>query len=228
MAQKDGNIVEDKSGDKPDTGAGEGQKEETKQEAKEETIAKDDGVNAEAERVKSYHQAKLKDYISREDIQEKVAEIGAAITRDFAGESVKVIGALKGSFIFMADLVRAIDLPLDVDFIEVSSYGDSKESSGTVKINKDFSSPLRGHNVIVVEDIIDTGITLNFLIDIFQLREPKSIRIAALLVKEEKQQLKHRIDYRGFNIPDDFVIGYGMDYAGFFRNLPDIKVMEED
>lgn len=148
-----------------------------------------------------------------------MAELGARITADYAGQSLTLIGALKGCYMFMADLCRHIDLPLYIDFIEVSSYGDSTESSGIVKITKDFKHSITDQHVLLVEDIVDTGLTLNYLMDLLQTRRPASLAIAALLVKPEKQQLQHPLAYHGFEIEDRFVVGYGMDYQGYFRNL---------
>lgn len=169
----------------------------------------------------------FEEVITARDIGQRVIDMGQRITQDYAGETLTVIGALKGCFMFMADLVRAIDLPLHVDFIEVSSYGDSTESSGVVKITKDFKHSIENEHVLLVEDIIDTGLTLNYLMEIFELRNPKSLKIAALLVKEEKQKLKYPISYRGFNIDDDFVVGYGMDYKGFCRNIGSIHRLRD-
>ncbi len=166
--------------------------------------------------------------ISSSEIQRRIEELGAKITRDYEGGELTIIGTLKGCFIFMADLVRHIHVPLHVDFIEVSSYGNEKTSSGIVKITKDFKHSIEDKHVILVEDIIDTGLTLNYLMENFLLRKPASVKIASLLVKEAKQQLNYPIDYRGFDIDDHFVIGYGMDYAGKFRNLNHIAVLDDD
>lgn len=163
----------------------------------------------------------------REDIQSRVAAMGQAITEDYAGREVTVIGALKGCFMFMADLVRHIHLPVSVDFLEASSY-EGTTSTGIVKITKDFKHPITGRHVIIVEDIIDTGLTLNYLMETIELKQPASLKIAALLVKAAKQKLKYPIAYRGFDIDDDFVIGYGMDYRGLFRNLDHVAVLDED
>ncbi|MCB1325247.1 MAG: hypoxanthine phosphoribosyltransferase [Leptospiraceae bacterium] len=160
-------------------------------------------------------------------IQARVAQLGQQIGADYAGLPLTAIGMLKGCFVFMADLVRQIEAPLHVDFIEVSSYGDDTISSGVVKIAKDFKHSIAGQHVLLVEDIIDTGLTLNTLIEILQARKPASVRIAALLVKSQKQQLRYPIDYRGFDIEDDFVVGYGMDFRGRYRNLDHVAVLEE-
>lgn len=168
----------------------------------------------------------LRTILSREQIQIRVAELGAQITRDYAGRSITLIGALKGCFVFMADLARAIRLPLFIDFIEVSSYGDSTKSSGIVKITKDFKHPITDQHVIVVEDLVDTGLTLNYLLDLLQTRRPASLQIAALLVKREKQSLRQPVAYAGFDIADEFVVGYGMDYRGYFRNLGDVAAID--
>ncbi|MEQ9367175.1 MAG: hypoxanthine phosphoribosyltransferase [Leptospirales bacterium] len=164
--------------------------------------------------------------ISAEDIRRRVAELGAQISADYAGESLTLIGALKGCYVFMADLCRGINLPLYIDFIEVSSYGDSTESSGIVKITKDFKHSITDQHVLLIEDIVDTGLTLNYLMDLMATRRPASLSIAALLVKPTKQQLKHPLKYSGFEIEDHFVVGYGMDYQGYYRNLDHVARLD--
>ncbi len=163
---------------------------------------------------------------SEAEIARAIERMGQEITEAYREQTVTVVGTLKGCFMFMADLVRHIHVPLQVEFIEVSSYGNQASSSGIVKITKDLKYSIEGAHVLLVEDIIDTGLTLNFLMENFLLRKPASVRIASLLVKDAKQQLNHAIDFRGFNIEDQFVIGYGMDYAGKFRNLPHVAVLE--
>lgn len=166
--------------------------------------------------------------MSREEIAAAVERMGAAIRRDYAGRQITLIGALKGCYVFMADLARAIQLPLFIDFIEVSSYGDETESSGIVKITKDFQHSITGQHVILVEDLVDTGLTLNHLMELMETRRPASLAIAALLVKREKQQLRYPLQYAGLDIGDEFVVGYGMDYSGYFRNLDHVAVWEPD
>jgi hypoxanthine phosphoribosyltransferase len=165
---------------------------------------------------------------SAESIQARIAELGAEITRDYAGKDLVLVGVLKGSCVFMADLMRAIDLPLTIDFMSVSSYKDGTTSTGDVEILKDLSNPIREKDVIVVEDIVDTGLTLSRLMDILDSRGAASIRLASFLDKPEpriKKELK--IDYTGFVVPNKFVVGYGLDAAGRYRNLPFIAVVKD-
>ncbi len=161
--------------------------------------------------------------IGEADLRARVAEMGAAITRDYAGKHLAVIGVLKGSFIFLADLVRAIDLPLAVDFIGISSYQGTR-STGVVQITSDLSRPIEGKDVLLVEDIVDTGLTMKYLLENLGTRRPASLRIAALLEKPARAQLKIDIDYRGFVIGDEFAVGYGLDWDGELRNLPFVGV----
>lgn len=163
---------------------------------------------------------------SAEQIARRVTEIGAQIAADYADKDLVMIGVLKGSCIFMADLIRAVDLPLTIDFMAVSSYKDGTKSTGDVEILKDVSQPIRGKDVIVVEDIVDTGLTLFRLSEILGSRGANSIKIASLLDKPEPRVKKDlKIDYCGFQIPDKFVVGYGLDAAGRYRNLPFIGVI---
>jgi hypoxanthine phosphoribosyltransferase len=159
--------------------------------------------------------------ISAEAIATRVAELGAQITADYQGKpDVVVVGVLKGSVIFLADLVRHIALPLHVEFIGISSYGDATVSSGVVQITQDVSRPLENKHVIVVEDIVDTGHTVHYLLENLATRRPASIRLASLLHKPERQERQVKIDYLGFTIPNKFVVGYGLDIAQQYRNLP--------
>lgn len=153
-------------------------------------------------------------------IAERVQAMGAAITRDYQGKELHLICVLNGAFIFMADLVRAIDLPLSVDFMVVSSYGSRTESSGEVRLVKDLDISLRNKHVILVEDIVDTGLTMQYLLGYLQGRHPLSLKIASLLAKPSRAQVDISIDYLGFNIDDAFVYGYGLDIANLYRNLP--------
>ena len=171
---------------------------------------------------------RLKILIALEQIQQRVAELGAQISREFEGEPVVLLGVLKGAAIFLADLARQITLDATFDFIAVSSYGNSREQSGEVKLMKDVDQSMEGKNIILVEDILDTGLTLTYLKKLLQARKPKSLKIAALLDKVERRRQAIYVDYKGFEIPDEFVVGYGMDFAERFRNLPDICVLETD
>lgn len=164
--------------------------------------------------------------IPAEQIRKRIEEMGAEIDRDYpGGEPVYLIGILKGACIFLADLARAMKTPARLEFIGISSYGKSTTTSGEVKLTKDLDVTVEGHHVIIVEDIVDTGITLNYLLKLLAQRKPKSLRIAALLDKPERRQSPMRVDYAGFQIPDEFVVGYGLDYAEDYRNLKDVCVL---
>ena len=166
--------------------------------------------------------------VSAEQIQQRIAEMGAEIDRDYpGGEPVYLIAVLKGAFIFMADLSRAMKTPARIEFIGISSYGKGKTTSGQVQLTKDLDAPIEGHHVIIVEDILDTGITLNYLTTLMAQRKPKSLRIVTLLDKPERRQSPVKTDFVGFTIPDVFVIGYGLDYAEDYRNLKDVCVLGE-
>jgi hypoxanthine phosphoribosyltransferase len=164
--------------------------------------------------------------ITEEEIKEKVKELGQQITLDYNGEEILVVGILKGAFIFMADLVRQIDLPLEVDFMDVSSYGHSTESSGEVRILKDLDHSIEGKNVLVVEDIVDSGLTLNYLSEILRKRGPKSIKICCLLDKPARRKSTIKPDYFGYAIDDHFVVGCGLDYAEHYRDYPAVCVLK--
>jgi hypoxanthine phosphoribosyltransferase len=170
-------------------------------------------------------QEKLKVLIRRARIQKRVMEVAWAITRDFKGERVHLVGVLKGACIFLSDLVREINLDTSIDFIAVSSYGKGKQSSGQVRLLKDLDSSIEGLNVVVVEDILDTGVTLTYLLRILKQRKPKSLKIAALLDKPSRRIKDVKGDYIGFTIPNDFVVGYGLDYAERYRNLKDVCIL---
>jgi hypoxanthine phosphoribosyltransferase len=163
--------------------------------------------------------------LSGEQIQARVAELGAQLAADYAGRDPVLVSVLKGSIVFLADLLRRMEIPLSIDLMEVSSYGASTESSGQVRILKDLSMAIDGRDVIVVEDIIDTGLTLNYLLRYLHDKGPASIRICCLLDKPARRLADITIDYRGFTIPDRFVIGYGLDYDERYRNLPYIGVL---
>ena len=164
--------------------------------------------------------------IPTEDLQKRIREIGAEIARDYAGRRPELICVLKGAMVFLSDLMRAIDLNLTIDYIAVSSYGKGVKSSGEVKILKDLDEPLQGRDIILVEDILDTGLTLSYLVNSFHARGATSIKIATLLNKPERRKVDVRPDYVGFDIPDKFVVGYGLDYAERYRNLPYIGVVK--
>jgi hypoxanthine phosphoribosyltransferase len=163
--------------------------------------------------------------ISSADIQQKIREMGKQIRRDFPGEHLILVGVLKGAVLFLADLARQIPGEVTFDFIAVSSYGKDTKSSGQVKLNKDLDSSIEGKVVIVVEDILDTGLTLQYLLRVLQQRKPKSLKVAVLLDKQERRVADVCADYVGFVIPDEFVVGYGLDYAERYRNLPDVGVL---
>ena len=165
---------------------------------------------------------------TRQQIAERVAEIGAQITRDLNGERLVMVGVLKGAAPFLADLARAVTVDTTFDFVATSSYGNGQRTSGAVKLIKDLDEPIEGKNVLVVEDILDTGLTLSYLRRHFMQQNPKTLRIAALLDKPSRRLEKIDADYVGFSIPNLFVIGYGMDYAERYRNLPDICLMTSD
>ncbi|QIN80678.1 hypoxanthine phosphoribosyltransferase [Rubrobacter marinus] len=162
------------------------------------------------------------------EIQEKVREMGERITRDYAGERLLLVGVLRGAVVVMGDLMRNIDLPCEIDFMDISSYGSGTSSSGVVRILKDLEEDISGRHVLVVEDIIDTGLTLSYLLRSLRARKPASLEICALLSKPSRRRVELDVKYLGFEVPDEFVVGYGLDYAGAYRNLPDICVLKEE
>ena len=166
--------------------------------------------------------------ISKAELNQRVKEIGAQITKDFDGEEVIVVGVLKGSVLFMTDLIREIDLPMNIDFMVVSSYEGSTESSGNVKIIKDINIDVANKNVIIVEDIIDSGRTMHSLKELFQVRDCKTFKICTLLDKKERRKVEINADYVGFDVPNEFVVGYGLDYDGKYRNLEEIGVLKPE
>ena len=167
--------------------------------------------------------------ITEAQIKAKVAELAGQLSADYAGRELTLVSVLKGSLPFMADLMRAITIPVQIDLMEVSSYGGtSTESSGLVRILKDLSSSIEGRDVLIVEDIIDTGLTLNYLHRYLRGKDPASLRICTLLDKPARRLVEIEIDYRGFTIPDQFVVGYGLDYGEFYRNLPYIGVLKPE
>jgi len=156
---------------------------------------------------------------SAEQIQARVAELAAAISQDYAGKEILVIGILKGAFVFCADLLRQISVPAQVDFMAVSSYGQSTESSGVIKILKDLDMTVEGRHVLLVEDIVDSGLTLKYLIQYLEHHRPASVKVCVLLDKPERRKTDVPVEYRGFTIPDEFIVGYGIDYAENYRHL---------
>ncbi len=164
--------------------------------------------------------------VSEETLKSRVAELGTQITADYRGRSPVLVGVLKGALIFLVDLARAIDLPLEIDFMAVSSYGQSTDSSGVVRIVKDMDSSIEGRDVLIVEDIVDTGLTLRYLREVLETRNPASLRICALLDKKKERKAGVALDYVGFEIPDRFVVGYGFDLADLYRNLSFIGVLK--
>ena len=167
--------------------------------------------------------------LTEAQIQARVIELGAAITADSAGRPLTLVSVLKGSILFMADLMRAIDVPLKIDLMEVSSYGGATtESSGLVRILKDLSSSIEGQDVLIVEDIIDTGLTLNYLLRYLRGKNPRSLRVCTLLDKPARRLVDIQVDYLGFTIPDQFVVGYGLDYGEYYRNLRFVGVLRPE
>lgn len=160
--------------------------------------------------------------LSQEAIQQRIRELAAQISRDYAGQDVVFIGVLKGAFIFLADLVRALDFPVEVDFVRLMSYGASTVSSGEILITKDVETPLGGRHVLVVEDIVDAGLTLEFLRQHLKNHHPQSLRICCLIDKRERRQVEVPLDYIGFTIPRGFLVGYGLDCGEKFRTLPEV------
>ena len=165
--------------------------------------------------------------ISEQQIDDAIARMGAEISADYAGGELLMVGILKGAFVTMADLARAITVPVQFDFMAVSSYGDATKSSGVVRILKDLDQEISNRDVLIVEDIVDTGLTIRYLLENLRVRKAASIEIASMLVKEGLRETPITVKYRGFNIPPDFVVGYGLDYAGLYRNLPYVAVLDE-
>ncbi len=173
-----------------------------------------------------YDPDKIEILIDGPTIAQRVAELGAQISADYrsVGGDLVVVAVLKGSFLFLADLVRAIDLPIEVDFLGLSSYGSSEETSGVVQVTQDLTRPVKDKHVLVVEDIVDTGLTMQYLLDNLATRKPASIKVASLLHKPARTRVEVPVHYLGFEIPDRFVVGYGLDYVSKLRNLPFIGV----
>ena len=172
--------------------------------------------------------AKIKQMLSEEQIAKKVVELAKRIENDFEGEELLVVGILKGASIFVSDLIRKINLDVNIDFMSVSSYGNGTESSGIVKIIKDLDVNIEGKNVLIVEDIIDSGLTLSNLVATLETRNPKSLKLCTLLDKPQRRKVNIPVDYVGFVIEDNFIVGYGIDWAEKYRNLPYIGIVEQE
>lgn len=165
--------------------------------------------------------------VTQEDLERRVRELGEEISRDYDGKELFLVGVLKGAVFFLSDLMRAIEVPCEVDFMAVASYGSSTDSSGVVRILKDLDATIEGKDVLIVEDIIDSGLTLSYLLRTLRAREPRSLEVCALLTKPERREVDLPIRYTGFEIPNRFVIGYGLDHAERYRNLPYVAVLQE-
>lgn len=161
-------------------------------------------------------------------VQAKIRELGAQITADYAGKDLLLVGVLRGALLFIVDLARQIDLPLEMDFMAISSYGAATETSGVVRILKDLDTAIEGRDVLIVEDIIDSGLTLNYIVEHLRNRGPASIKICALLNKPSRRRVDVKIDYHGFDIPDEFVVGYGLDFQQRYRNVPFVGVLKPE
>lgn len=178
--------------------------------------------------MKTMHDDILEVLLTEEEIAKRIDEVAAEIRRDFADKHPLFIGVLRGSFIFMADLVRKVDIPSTLDFMATSSYGKSTTSSGTITVTKDISADIEGRHVIIVEDILDTGNTMAFLIDLLKAKKPASIHTCTLLDKPERRKVDITADYYGFEVPDAFVVGYGLDFADDYRTLPYIGILKPE
>jgi len=172
-------------------------------------------------------QAKLHCLFPRAEIDAAISRLAKEITRDYRDKNPLLLGVLKGSFMFLADLVRLLDFPLEVEFIRLSSYGSGTMTSGRVKVVQGLRSPIKGRDILVVEDIVDTGITIAFLMDYLKKKKPASLRLCSLTDKPSRRQVPVTIDYPGFTVPDKFLVGYGLDFDEQYRNLPDICYLEE-
>jgi hypoxanthine phosphoribosyltransferase len=166
--------------------------------------------------------------VSSDQIQDKVQEIGARISEDYRGEQPLLVGILRSAVVFLSDLIREVDLKCEIDFMEVSSYGTGTSSSGAVRVLKDLHEDIYGRHVIIVEDIVDTGLTLSYIMEMLQTRHPASLQACSLLSKPSRREVEVPVKYLGFNVPDEFVVGYGIDFAGEYRNLPDICVLKSE
>lgn len=174
------------------------------------------------------HQDIEKVLITQAEIRTKVEELGQVLSHHYAGKNPLVVCILKGASIFLADLIRAMKVDLQMDFMAVSSYGTSSKSSGVVRIIKDLEQNIQGRHVLIIEDIVDTGLTLSYLLENLKTRGPADVRICTLLDKPSRRKVKIKVDYNGFSIPDEFVVGYGLDYQERYRNLPDVCVLKKE
>lgn len=165
--------------------------------------------------------------ITKEEIEKEVARLAQEISRDYQGKHPLLLGILKGSFIFMADLIRLLDIPAEVDFVSLSSYGSARVTSGEIKVVQGLRCPVKGRDVLVIEDIVDTGLTVGYFLDYLKKRKPSSLKLCALFDKPSRRRVSVPIDYRGFTIPNRFVVGYGLDYNERFRHLSDLYVVED-
>lgn len=163
---------------------------------------------------------------SEEVLAKKAKELGAQISKDYAGEKLIVVGVMKGANVFVADLIRNLDIDVVLDFIVVSSYGHSTETTGVIRLLKDLDENIDSEHVLIVEDIVDSGLTLDYLVNNFETRHPKSIKICTLLNKVERRKVDLKVDYIGFQVPDEFIVGYGIDYAERYRNLPYVGILK--
>lgn len=179
-----------------------------------------------AQMISEFNNPNIEMLLPEDKIQARVRELGQEITRDYAGRNPLVVGVLKGAYVFISDLMRSIDLPIGIEFMAISSYGLEQRSSGEVKIMKDLDVPIERRDIIVVEDIVDTGITLSYLLANLQQRGAASVKLAAFLDKPSRRQRPVTIDYLGFQIPDAFVVGYGLDFAERYRNLPFVGILK--
>ena len=176
----------------------------------------------------AYYEADIQEMIGEAELQAKVRELGAQISRDYAGGELTLVGILKGSIFFLTDLARAIDLPVRIELMGVSSYLGGSQTSGEVRITHDVSTPMAGRHLLLIEDIIDTGLTMQFLLDNLSARQPASLRVCVLLEKPSRTKCRVNIDYKGFVIEDRFVVGYGLDSAEKYRNLPFVGVLRNE
>ncbi|MEI6131440.1 MAG: hypoxanthine phosphoribosyltransferase [Bacillota bacterium] len=174
------------------------------------------------------HKDLQKVLVARDKIAEKTEELAKRISKDYKGKNLLLVGVLKGGFVFLADLMRKMDIPCEVDFIMVSSYGNSTKTSGVVKIIKDIDIDISGKDILIVEDLIDTGLTLKHLVEMLKTREPNSVEICAILVKPSRRLVNIDIKYAGIDIPDEFVVGYGLDFANKYRHLPDVCTLKPE
>ena len=178
--------------------------------------------------VSAFLPPEVRPLISAERLAERISELATLITREYSGRSLVLLCILKGSFVFAADLARSIALPVRVEFLGVRSYGDDTKSSGVVQITQDLTRPVDGDDILIVEDIVDTGLTIAHLMDLFRTRQPRSVKVVALLHKPARARVAVKVDYLGFTIEDKFVVGYGLDFAERYRNLPFIGIVERD